>query len=291
MSFPRAGVVLLMLLAAAPAFAQMAPEADGPPPAGTDDSTRPPPPTPAAATPPPQGTPPVPGPLAPAAPDQAFRKLWPNFMADLRRLPSRDTGVVLGTGALLSLLAYNSDEHFTEHASAGGTDQIFAVGGRLGDGFMQTGLALGVYVLGHAAERPAMKHIGADLLRAHLVTGALTHALKLTTRRTRPNGESDSRTKTFSFPSGHSSATWTSATVLWRHLGWKVGAPAALLASYASASRLQQNEHYMTDVLFGAALGIASGRTVTMGHGGRRLQIAPAPMPGGGVILFSVLPR
>jgi membrane-associated phospholipid phosphatase len=288
MSFPRAGFVLVMLLFAAPAFAQMAPEADAPPPVVTGDAERAPPARPAA---PPQTTPPLTGPLAPRSTEQAFRKMWPNFVADLRRLPSRDTGVVLGTGALLSLLAYNSDAHFTEHASAGGTDQIFAVGGRLGDGFVQAGLSLGVYVMGHAAERPAVQHLGADLIRAHLVTGALTHALKLTTRRTRPNGESESNTKTFSFPSGHSSATWTSATVLWRHLGWKAGVPAAVLAGYASASRLQQNEHYMTDVLFGAALGIASGRTITMGHGGRRLQMAPVPVRGGGAIVFSVLPR
>lgn len=291
MSYPRAGVVVLLLLVAAPALAQMAPEADGPPTVTGGTVDRSPPATPTTTPPPTQGPAPRPDQPAPPATDQAFRKLWPNFVADLRRLPSRDTGIVLGSGALLSLLAYNSDAHFTEHASAGGTDQIFAVGGRVGDGFVQAGLALGVYVIGQAAERPVVQHIGADLIRAQLVTGALTHALKLATRRPRPNGDHDSRTKTYSFPSGHSSASWTSATVLWRHLGWKVGVPSALVASYASASRLQQAEHFMSDVLFGAALGIASGRTITVGHGGPRLQVAPTPVRGGGAILFTVLPR
>ena len=79
--------------------------------------------------------------------------------------------------------------------------------------------------------------------------------------------------------------------MLWRHLGWKVGLPASTLAAYASASRIQQNAHYMSDVLFGAALGIASARTVTIGHGARRVVVAPVPMAGGGALTFTVLPR
>ena len=48
------------------------------------------------------------------------------------------------------------------------------------------------------------------------------------------------------------------------HFGWKAGVPAYGLAAYVAGSRLQENRHYMSDVLFGAAVGIVSGRTVTI---------------------------
>jgi hypothetical protein len=66
-----------------------------------------------------------------------------------------------------------------------------------------------------------------------------------------------------------------------------VGAPASLLAAFTSASRLQQNDHYMSDVLFGAAIGIASGRTITVGHGERQFVVAPSPVAGGAAITMS----
>lgn len=274
---------LVATLGISPAFAQSAP----------DDSA----PAEAEA---PQGTPPAvqPAPSPPASPpaagaydDRPFARIVPNFFADLRRLPSLDTAVVLGVGGVLSAAVYKNDVHFTEQASAGGTDQIFAVGGSMGDGYMQAGIAVGVYAAGRLSKHATTAHIGADLIRAQLVTGVLVHSLKLATQRDRPNGTHDSATKTYAFPSGHSAASWTTATVLWRHLGWRVGAPASLLAAYASASRLQQNQHYMSDVLFGAALGIASARTVTIGHGQGRLAVTPVPMSGGGAVMFSLLPN
>ena len=121
------------------------------------------------------------------------------------------------------------------------------------------------------------------------MTGLVTHGLKLAVRRERPE-QSSSASATFSFPSGHASATWTSATVLWRHLGWKVGVPAAAVATLVSASRVEQRQHFMSDVAFGTAIGIASARTVTMGHsvGGHRLSIAPQPVPRGVAVMATL---
>ncbi len=48
------------------------------------------------------------------------------------------------------------------------------------------------------------------------------------------------------------------------------------------ASRLQENRHYLSDVVFGAALGVVAGRTVTIGHGNKRFALAPIIAPGGG---------
>jgi membrane-associated phospholipid phosphatase len=236
----------------------------------------------AVAVPPPAAPPP---PIAAA--DKPFTRLFPNLLADLRRLPSTSSAVVLGLGGVVSLVARPNDEHLSTHAAAGGTDQIFAVGGTIGTGYVQVGGALATYALGRLTSRPRLAHVGSDLIRAQALTGLLTHSLKVAVRRHRPAGRSGS----YSFPSGHASASFASATVLWRHLGWKVGAPATLIAAYASGARMQENQHYLSDIAFGAALGIVGGRTVTMGHGGPKLLLTPAPVPGGGGIFISLIER
>lgn len=276
--------LLVVSLGISPALAaQTAP--DDPAPAENDGASNP---SPVAQ--PPQ---PSPAPSLPAGTydDRPFARVVPNFFADLRRLPSIDTAVVLGVGGALSAAANNNDHYFTRKASAGGTDQIFEGGGVLGDGFTQTGIAIGVYAVGRLAKRSKMAHVGADLIRAQLLTGVLTHSLKLIARRHRPAGDFESSTKTYSFPSGHASASWTSATVIWRHFGWRAGLPASALAAFAAGSRLPQHEHYLSDVLFGSALGIASARTVTIGHGNRRLVVTPTPTRGGGAVMFSLMPN
>lgn len=237
------------------------------------------------------GTPVTPPVNPPAPVDQPFKRMLPNFWHDITHFPSLDTGIVLGIGGALAATASQYDEKWTAHASAGGEDQIFTAGGGLGSGGTQLGIAVGAYAVGRLAHQDRMAHVGADLIRAQLVSGVITHSLKLITRRERPAGPEDTVTASTSFPSGHSSATWTTATVLWRHLGWKVGIPASLLASFASASRLQQNAHYMSDVLFGAAIGVASGRTVTFRHGERQISVAPTPVAGGAAITFTLEPQ
>ncbi|HTM30898.1 MAG TPA: phosphatase PAP2 family protein [Vicinamibacterales bacterium] len=229
---------------------------------------------------PPVVTPPVPV-------DQPFKRLFPNFWHDLTHFPSVDTAVVLGIGGVLSAAASQYDEKWTTHASAGGEDPAYTVGGAFGSGFVQFGIAVGAYAGGRLAHHDKTAHIGADLIRAQLLSGALTQSIKLVAQRERPTEGSATHSNANSFPSGHASATWTTATVLWRHLGWKVGAPASLLAAFTSASRLQQNDHYMSDVLFGAAIGIASGRTITVGHGERHFVVAPSPVAGGAAITMS----
>jgi hypothetical protein len=68
--------------------------------------------------------------------------------------------------------------------------------------------------------------------------------------------------------------------VLRRHYGWKVGVPATLVAAYVATARVHDNKHYLSDVIFGAAMGIAGERTVTL-HAGR-YGMAVAPIAGGG---------
>jgi hypothetical protein len=269
-------VCALPLLAATPARGQAV--APGAPDVSAGEPAATPSPAVAAATP-------------TTIEEKPFRRLFQNLFTDAKRLPSADTAVVVAVGSVLGAVAVKNDGYLTEHASAGGTDQMFAAGGAFGSGYTQAGIAVGTYVIGRLTKNRAAAHIGADLIRTQALSGLLTHTIKQVTRRTRPNGSAESTTDTFSFPSGHASGSFATATVLWRHLGWKVGVPSSLLATFASAARLQQNEHYLSDVLVGAAIGVASGRTVTMGHGRHGLVVAPVPVAGGAAVTFTLVSR
>jgi|TARA_B110000196_G_C21121466_1_gene653435 membrane-associated phospholipid phosphatase len=84
--------------------------------------------------------------------------------------------------------------------------------------------------------------------------GATTILLKEMVRRERPNGLNHR-----SFPSGHVSHSFATATIFKELYGWKIGSPAYGLAIIVSMNRMQDNKHYFSDVIFGASLGTAIG--------------------------------
>ena len=166
--------------------------------------------------------------------------------------------------------------------------RIFAPGKYLG-GWTQFSVGMGMYVIGRYALEPEngtehtnkWSHLGFDLVRAQLLTQAFTQAIKQTVRRPRPTGEC------CSFPSGHSSATFATAAVLERHLGLRGAWPTMILASYVAISRLHDNRHFLSDVVFGAALGTATGWTVVGGHGRTNYVWMPVKTPGGMAIVVA----
>ena len=54
-----------------------------------------------------------------------------------------------------------------------------------------------------------------------------------------------------------------------------------------AASRLSARRHFASDVIFGAAVGIVSGRAVTVGRGANRFAVAPLGVPRGPGISFT----
>jgi membrane-associated phospholipid phosphatase len=114
-----------------------------------------------------------------------------------------------------------------------------------------------LFVAGRFAHGARFRAVTYDWVDACLVAAGYTELLKRVVGRERPNGMDDK-----SFPSGHTSNAFALAVVAERHYGWKAGVPAYALASVVALSRLQQNEHYLSDVIAGATLGYIVGRTV-----------------------------
>jgi hypothetical protein len=225
-----------------------------------------------------------------AAPDlPRARSVWHDLFldagGDLRRLPSRQTLGWLMIGAAAAAGTRPADSHVGRSlSSARMLEEPLEPGAVIGSTPLQLGLSAATYAFGRAAGWPRLTTVGADLFRAELVAQALTMGMKESVRRRRPEGAG------FAFPSGHTTVSFASATVLQQRLGWRVGAPAYALASYVALSRVQMKRHYLSDVAFGAALGIAAGRTITIGSG-RKLRLEPMAAPGGGGIQFSLMNR
>jgi membrane-associated phospholipid phosphatase len=93
-------------------------------------------------------------------------------------------------------------------------------------------------------------------------------------RRERPDGSNN-----VSFPSGHTAGGFAAASVLGQHYGWKASIPAYIGAIYIAAARVDGNKHYLSDVVFGAALGLAGTRTVVLKPGRYGAKLVPAVTP------------
>ncbi len=108
------------------------------------------------------------------------------------------------------------------------------------------------------------------------------------------------RERTFqSMPSGHSTSAWCAASfTMTDHLltrpnaSWKeqaaVGFTAGLLASSTSLLRVEAGQHFPTDVMMGAAIGMAGGVLVPMSHRYFSSE-GRAPLPSGQSWLASFL--
>ena len=175
-----------------------------------------------------------------------------------------------------------SQSHIVNNPTA---DRIFSVGKVLGSAGFQAGTALTLYIVGKQLskgdkETHRLTHIGFDLIRAQIVAQALVHGIKISVQRDRPTGEC------CAFPSGHATSAFAAASVLERHFGYRGSWPALVAASYVATSRLVDNRHFLSDVIFGAALGEAVGWTVVGRHGKPKIVLQPVPVRGGMMVAF-----
>lgn len=202
----------------------------------------------------------------------------------------RSTWVLLGVGAVGALASHPADQYIETHIVGSETaDKFFKLGKVLGSAPVQVGTAVGLWAVGRYALPPAAdgsrtnkaSHLGFDLIRAQLVSQAMVHSIKYTVRRDRPTGEC------CAFPSGHAATAFAAAAVIERHFGYRASWPALAGATYVAVSRLVDNRHFLSDVVFGAALGEAVGWTIVGRHGRNEYALYPVPVPGGMMITIA----
>ena len=149
-------------------------------------------------------------------------------------------------------------------------DGFFELGESYGQAIVPVSGAVILWAGGKLTHNKALGSFSSDLLRVHAINGLLTTAMKGAVNRKRPNGAP------YSFPSGHTSVSFATAGVVYRHLGKAWGIPAFALASYVGLSRLQENKHYLSDVVAGAILGTYVSLKLTgQRNEGRSVYVSP----------------
>jgi membrane-associated phospholipid phosphatase len=195
---------------------------------------------------------------------------------DLWRFISVDTAMVLAAGGGAALVAHIWDDDLVSELQVNTQlNNAFEPGSKYGAFALMLGGSFAVYGVGRASGHPHLAVVGGDLVRAQIVSQVWVQALKYTVQRERPD-----QSNSVSFPSGHAAGGFAVATVLTRHYGWKAAIPAYLGATYIAAARVHDNKHYLSDVTFGSAMGIAGSRTVLLKKGRYGLQVAPSLGPG-----------
>lgn len=200
----------------------------------------------------------------------SLRSLFTDLGSDVAHLRTWGTLETLAVGGGIAAALKHEDARLTRHvAGARSAEEILDPGEVIGDGVLQTGGALATYVVARVTHNVRGAVLGAQLFRAQVLSGGMTQGLKYAIRRERPDHGRNS------FPSGHASAAFATATVIGRTFGWKAGVTAYATAAYVGVSRLSENKHFASDVAFGAAIGIISGRAVMLRHGKTRLDVSP----------------
>jgi hypothetical protein len=218
---------------------------------------------------------------APTPRHTGIKALFKDLVSDVAHLPSKENLLWVGVGSGLALAAHPFDDNVNRYMVGNTTaEKVFKPGRIIGSLGTLLGSASTVYAVGRIKDAPKVSHVGMDLIQSLALAEGLTQTLKYTTRRDRP--DHSART---SFPSGHASDTFAFATALERHLGWRGAAPAYALASYVAISRLPANRHWLSDTVFGAAVGIIAGRTVTANET-NKYPLTIATVPGGAAVMY-----
>lgn len=147
--------------------------------------------------------------------------------------------------------------------------------GKLGAAEYQIPILLSVYGYSLWSQDEELHGTMGSVLSAVTITGVSVTVLKLATNTDRPsttwaNGH-------YGFPSYHTASTFAIAAVLDEYYGCKVGLPAYLLAGAVGYSRIDEQDHDLSDVFFGGVLGFVVGKAVAGRHlcGNSKIQFIP----------------
>lgn len=125
-------------------------------------------------------------------------------------------------------------------------------------------LPIGIYTVGLLKKDSLSKQYGMMMVGSLVINTVITVGLKRSFQRTRPFNEYDDidnliDENSYSFPSGHTSTAFSTATSLsLAYPKWYIIAPAYLWAGSIAYSRLHLGVHYPSDVLVGALVGTGS---------------------------------
>lgn len=150
------------------------------------------------------------------------------------------------------------EDHYNRHHTFNGDwPDTFGAMGNPGVHFALAGM---MYLVGQQARNDKTYEVGKTLFSALIINDLSVMLGQAASWDRSPNGEWGT------FPSGHTSSTFCVATVLNESYGPLVGVPMYGLGVLVGIERLDDREHYLSDVLFGAVMGTVIGHSVASGR-------------------------
>ncbi len=215
----------------------------------------------------------------PATQPAATRGPLPGFgetvKRDVKRMPAelwRDTKrvytsvpnlVILGLAGAASIATAPEvddkiEDHYDEHHtfSKGWRDTF----GALGNPGIHFAVAGAMYLAGQQLPSDKTYEVGRTAFSALIINDLSTVFLKICAWNRSPNGE------LWAWPSGHVSSTAALAAVLDHSYGPLVGVPMYGLTTLVAIERLDDREHFFSDVIFGGVMGWVIGHSVATGR-------------------------
>jgi len=130
----------------------------------------------------------------------------------------------------------------------------------LGHPGLHFGLAGAWYLASVATQDEKGHDLSKVLIEALAINDLSTGLLQVSVNQRDPRGDH------YAWPSGHTSSSFCVASVLHEYYGWPVGIPAYLMSAGIAATRVGDRRHNVSDLIFGAGLGIVIGHSVVRGE-------------------------
>jgi membrane-associated phospholipid phosphatase len=184
-------------------------------------------------------------------------------------------GLVLGVTSSLFLVD-KEVKNFAQSHQSPVASKFASVGNDMGD-WLYIVPSLGTfYLYGNIADDNRARRASLLSLESFAISGALTSGMKMLAERHRPKtGDAPTTwdgphlsSKNVSFSSGHTAAAFSVATVFADQYKDNAFIPpiAYGLATLTGLSRIYSNEHWASDVFFGAALGYFTSKALLWYH-------------------------
>lgn len=211
------------------------------------------------------------------------QNMWHTLGDDAKSLVTWKNAALLGlaTGAAVGIHQDWDDKvrsYTAEHPHRWGNagESI----GYLGDFSVQIPVLAGLYSYSLWDQNEPLHDLSGSLISAYAITTTTTTLLKVAVNSDRPTREFNDGH--YGFPSYHTSSSFALASVVDEYYGHRAGLPAYALAGVIGWTRLDNRDHDLSDVVFGAALGYVVGKGVARRHLGQNVDVVPFHDPANG---------
>lgn len=215
-----------------------------------------------------------------------FKKDYDNFFSmlrdDARGVVNRDNAIVLGVG-LAGALVIRKDLDKRVRNGVESSPMRWGEGskalGHLADPQFQVPVIMAVYAHSLRTQNEELHEFSESLISAFTLTGLGTLGVKAIANTDRPSPEWNGGH--FGFPSYHAASSFSMAAVVDEYYGPSAAVPAYALAGLIGWSRIDEQDHDLSDVVFGSVLGYVIGKSVAQKHrtGDSRLRMLPYVHP------------